>query len=188
MMETMVNFEDEEYIRLSGKALVSAVAAALERACTDEEPVESTIPKCFLGRKQLMSMESYVQRLYEFMDCSDVVFITALVYLDRLEIANSNNRLTPQNVHRLFATAMLLAVKYQDDEIFDNSYYSRVFGFSNLAETNHFEATLLCLLDFRVAVSEKEYLFYKTYLIQSTPQTPTQPEFMLSSVPVASAA
>ncbi|KAJ8901425.1 hypothetical protein NDN08_007271 [Rhodosorus marinus] len=187
-METAVNFEDQEYIRLSGKSLVSAVAEALERACTDEELVESTIPKCFFGRKQSISMESYVQRLYEFMDCSDVVFITALVYLDRIEIANRSNRLTPENVHRLFATAVLLAVKYQDDEIFDNSYYAMVFGFSNLAEINRFEATLLCFLDFRVSVSEKEYLFYKTHLIQSSAQTPTQSEFVLSSVPVASAA
>jgi len=187
-MEKTINFENEEYIRLSGKALVSAVAAALEQACTDKSPVESTIPKCFYGRKQSISMESYVQRLYEYMDCSDAVFITALVYLDRLEIANRNNRLTPENVHRLFATAVLLAVKYQDDEIFDNSYYAMVFGFSNLAEANHFEATLLCFLDFRVNVSEKEYLLYKTHLIQSSAQTPTQSEFVLSSVPVASAA
>uniref|UniRef100_A0A7S3EBB6 Cyclin n=1 Tax=Rhodosorus marinus TaxID=101924 RepID=A0A7S3EBB6_9RHOD len=187
-MEKTINFENEEYIRLSGKALVSAVAAALQRACTDKEPVESTIPKCFYGGKQSISIESYVQRLYKYMDCSDGVFITALVYLDRLEIANRNNRLTPENVHRLFATAVLLAVKYQDDKIFDNSYYAMVFGFSNLAEANHYEATMLCFLDFRMNVSEKEYLLYKTHLIQSLVQTLPQSEFVLSSVPVASAA
>lgn len=190
MDSVLACYEDQEVIRLTGSELVSAVGEALERACcADDEDFDAEIPLSFYGtHKQSMGVRKYVLRLYEYLDCSDVAFTTALIYLDRIQASNKNNRLTPLNLHRLFATAVLVAIKYHDDEHFSNEYYAQVFGMKGLEEINQLEALFLSMVDFRVGVSEKEYYFYKMHLMQSQMEIPTHTSIEFCTSPVACSA
>merc|ERR1711964_553292 len=83
----------------------------------------------------------------------------ALVYLDRLVKEHPKFRVSTLNVHRLLATALLLAAKMQDDTFYTNTYYAQVAGLS-LQEFNKLEAEMLRLLDWNVYVPPKEYANY----------------------------
>eukprot|EP00188_Purpureofilum_apyrenoidigerum_P002020 Plantae.Rhodophyta-Purpureofilum_apyrenoidigerum.ctg2197.p1 GENE.Plantae.Rhodophyta-Purpureofilum_apyrenoidigerum.ctg2197~~Plantae.Rhodophyta-Purpureofilum_apyrenoidigerum.ctg2197.p1 ORF type:complete len:184 (-),score=39.95 Plantae.Rhodophyta-Purpureofilum_apyrenoidigerum.ctg2197:212-763(-) len=161
-----MQFEDQEYMPLSGQELIDGVSEALETACNEPFDMDrTTLYRGFFGTHVLtFSMRSYLRRLMERLNCSNSAFITALIYLDRLMVVNPCNRVTPLNVHRLYTTALLLAVKYHDDLVYSQSYYAECFGMQGTEEINTLEAHLLDMLSFRLSVSEKEYETYKFYL------------------------
>lgn len=165
-VDRCVLFEDQEVMPFDSDSLVSSVASALEAACVDELPHKCcTVPRMFFGEKrQKFGMDLYVKRLVELLQCSDSAFVTAIIYLDRLQMLNPANGITHLNVHRLFATALLLAVKYHDDEHYSNTYYAEAFGMRSLEEVNRLEVELLKLLDYRLNVDEKDYNMYKQRL------------------------
>lgn len=165
----MAMFEGEEIESMSDYMLVESVAAILKRACEYGQTVEYTkLPKGFFAKKkQKFSMTRYVQRLLHYMDCSRSVFVTALIYVERLAKKGDLYLVNYLNVHRLFATALLLAIKYNDDEHYGNSYYAEVFGMRGLDEVNYLEAQLLNLLNFNLYVSPDDYFHRKMRLTQT---------------------
>jgi hypothetical protein len=58
---------------------------------------------------------------------------------------------------------MLIAIKYNEDDFYTNSYYSKVGGIS-LAEVNLMEYEILKFLDFDVNIKIDEYTKYMEYL------------------------
>uniref|UniRef100_A0A7S3A258 Cyclin n=1 Tax=Rhodosorus marinus TaxID=101924 RepID=A0A7S3A258_9RHOD len=164
----MVNFEDQETMRLTGDDIVAGIAEVLQGSCRyDVKMSASSIPSRFFGKKQQeTSLETYLTRLYRYLDCSNVAYVTALVYLRRIEFLNDRCQLTHGNIHRLHATALLIAIKYHDDEHYSNLYYAQVFGMSGLAEINELESLMLSLLGFGMSISEEEYYAQKIYIIK----------------------
>uniref|UniRef100_A0A7S0BSL4 Cyclin n=1 Tax=Rhodosorus marinus TaxID=101924 RepID=A0A7S0BSL4_9RHOD len=119
----------------------------------------------FFGIRHAISLDIYVNRLYRYINCSNVAYLTALVYLRRIQILDPRCRLTYENIHRLYATALLLAIKYHDDEHYSNKFYAHVFGMSGLAEINELEGLMLSLLGFRMSISQGEYYDYKIFIM-----------------------
>lgn len=61
--------------------------------------------------------------------------------------------------NRLALTAILLAVKYNEDCYFDNKYYAKIGGIS-LKELNYLERIMLGLMNYELYVSGEEYEMY----------------------------
>jgi Cyclin len=59
--------------------------------------------------------------------------------------------------------ALVLAIKYLDDEIYSNAYYARVGGLS-ISEMNRLEASMLELLRWNVSVSAELYNLFEESL------------------------
>lgn len=125
-----------------------------------------------------ISVEEYVARLYRFFRCSSACTLLALIYIDRLIRRHSGFALNVLNVHRLFVTALTVAVKFFDDTYYSNSYYAKVGGLS-LKELNRLEATLLILLDFRLHVNPEEFLSARAFVLfaalEALPQRALRP-------------
>ena len=64
--------------------------------------------------------------------------------------------LTEYNVHKLLCISILIAIKYNEDKISNNEYYSKIFGLS-LKLVNHLEYSYLKLLDYKLYV-EQQYI------------------------------
>ena len=60
-------------------------------------------------------------------------------------------------------TAIIVAIKYQDDEYYKNEFYAKVGGISR-AELNTLESEFLRMLDFRVHVTWDEFANYREKL------------------------
>lgn len=79
----------------------------------------------------------------------------AFIYIDRFMCASMSCRVTFLNVHRMFFTAVVIAAKIQDDEVYTNDVSAAMGGISS-RELNSLEAIFLRSLDWRVHISQRE--------------------------------
>lgn len=115
-----------------------------------------------------ISIGMYLEHLARGFQCSRACFVIAIVYIDRLVQRHRDFRLNSLNVHRIALTALLIAVKFQDDKFFANLYYANVGGVKT-QELNSLEVRLLRLLDYRLHVQPEEFERYLLALTYSAP-------------------
>jgi len=60
-------------------------------------------------------------------------------------------------------TAILLSIKYNEDDFYSNAYYAKVGGIS-LQEINNLESEFLSLIKFNLWIDFEIYTKYKNYL------------------------
>ena len=117
----------------------------------DDSPfVNVKIPK--------ISIEDYLNRIQKYSDLEDSTLVIALIYIDRL-LENRNIILSKYNVYRILLTAVLLAIKYNEDEIYDNSFFAKIFGVT-IKELNKLENEFLDLIEFKLFISRKTFKLY----------------------------
>ena len=71
--------------------------------------------------------------------------------------------LTYYNIHRIIFGAILIEIKYNEDNFFDNKFYSEIAGIK-LNELNLIEYTFMKLCNFKMFVSKDIFNKYNIYL------------------------
>ena len=61
--------------------------------------------------------------------------------------------------------AILLAIKYNEDDFYSNTYYAKVGGI-NLQEINNLESEFLSLINFNLWIDFEIFTKYQNYLEQ----------------------
>ena len=80
-----------------------------------------------------ISTKNYLFRIVKYTEVEDNTLIIALIYIDRIcEI--SKIILTPYNIHKIIFTAILLAIKYNEDRIF-NELQNKIDNLENQVKT-----------------------------------------------------
>mmetsp|Transcript_13511 Transcript_13511/g.15396 ORF Transcript_13511/g.15396 Transcript_13511/m.15396 type:complete len:250 (-) Transcript_13511:856-1605(-) len=159
--------EDKLIARL-GESL-NAIAS---RVCHQKSPrapfVGKSIPK--------ISLVDYLKRMVRYLNewqpknsCDSLsvgcrAMVMAMIYIDRICSKDDTFVLSRDNVHRVCMCAVLVATKFLEDEVFPNSFWSRVAGVG-LAELNHLETSFCCHIDFDLWVTDEE--FNKTFSVFS---------------------
>ena len=69
------------------------------------------------------------------MQCSNSCYILAIILLERIKQKDHNYAISTKNLHKLFVTAVLIALKTTDDKVSTQLYYARVAGMK-LSELN----------------------------------------------------
>ena len=111
-----------------------------------------------------ISLFDYLCRIQKYSEVENSTIIISLIYLDR--ICNKKGiKLTKYNIHRLLFTSILVAIKYNEDIIYDTKFYSKVAGVS-VEELKSLESTFLKIIDFQLFVSEELYNKYYNYLFR----------------------
>lgn len=155
--------------------LVEVLSSDIEDLCavndgpddaTDGDAMPDALKIFYSVHRQPFEVEFYVRRLVSYSNCSASAFVTMLVYLDRVQEKCKELSMTEMNCHRLLSTALVLAIKYLDDEVYSNAYYARVGGLST-SELNNLETTMLGILDWNLTVSPDTYNLYEDSLMQS---------------------
>ena len=86
----------------------------------------------------------------------------SLIFIDRLcKIANLT--LTYYNIHRILFTSILLSIKYNEDNFYDNKFYSEIAGIK-LKELNILEYTFTKMINFRFFINNNIFENYVQYL------------------------
>ena len=75
--------------------------------------------------------------------------------------------ITEYNVHRLLFSSILIGIKYNEDQYYDNTYYSQIAGVTT-KELGILEAELLEIIDYNLYVKDEEYKKYFEYLTELT--------------------
>lgn len=112
-----------------------------------------------LHRPQI-SIEQYLERIIYYSDAEESTFIIALIYMDRLNVI-SGVILTPYNIHKILFIAILLAIKFNEDSIYEFEYYSQIAGIT-VKELKILEFEFVCLLKFKLFINKKEFDSFKS--------------------------
>ena len=120
-----------------------------------------------------IGLEDYLMRILRYCPTTANVFLSLLVYLDRLSAKGTQLSSDPQhslfmldsfNVHRLVIAGMAVAIKFYSDIFYKNSRYAQVGGLP-VDELNYLELQFLLLLDFRLMISVEELQQYADFIL-----------------------
>ncbi len=100
-----------------------------------------TIPK--------INLNDYINRIIAYTEIEKNTLICSLIYLDEID---KKKPITEFNIHRIFFSAVLISIKYNEDDIFKNDYYAKISGVT-LNEINKMESNFISLLDFNLYIS-----------------------------------
>ncbi|CAA2983208.1 cyclin-U4-1-like [Olea europaea subsp. europaea] len=110
-----------------------------------------------------ISIQSYMERIFKYANCSPSCYIVAYVYLDRFTQRQPTLPINFFNVHRLLITSVMVAVKFMDDVYYNNACYAKVGGIST-TEMNFLEVDFLFGLGFHLNVTPTTFYKYCSYL------------------------
>ncbi|CAN4085307.1 unnamed protein product [Withania somnifera] len=110
-----------------------------------------------------ISVQSYLERIFKYANCSPSCFIVAYIYLDRFSQRQPLLPINSFNVHRLLITSVLVSAKFMDDILYNNSYYAKVGGIST-REMNLLEVDFLFAIGFQLNVTPTTFHTYCSYL------------------------
>eukprot|EP00179_Madagascaria_erythrocladioides_P008350 CAMPEP_0198309980 /NCGR_PEP_ID=MMETSP1450-20131203/2186_1 /TAXON_ID=753684 ORGANISM="Madagascaria erythrocladiodes, Strain CCMP3234" /NCGR_SAMPLE_ID=MMETSP1450 /ASSEMBLY_ACC=CAM_ASM_001115 /LENGTH=321 /DNA_ID=CAMNT_0044012765 /DNA_START=284 /DNA_END=1249 /DNA_ORIENTATION=+ len=146
------------------RRLVRSVTRELEEWCalnaTDvvNLPDPDEVISIFYSKeKPNFALQVYINRLVQYIDASESVFYTALLYMTRLQRKHPRMRIDDYNVHRILTTSIVLASKFLEDNVYTNRHYAHAGGMANLEEMNQLETELLHLMEFDLNVSPEMY-------------------------------
>ena len=111
-----------------------------------------------------ISLFDYLFRIQKYSEVENSTIIISLIYLDRI-CSRKGIKLTKYNIHRLLFTSILVAIKYNEDIIYGNKFYSKIAGVA-VDELKILEISFLKIIDFQIFVSDELYQKYYTYLFQ----------------------
>jgi len=117
----------------------------------------------FTKRPPSITLESYLERIIKYTRIEDSTLILALIYLDRL-CESQKFKMNTHNIHRLLLTSVVIAIKYNEDDYYSNTFYAKVGGIK-MEEMNSLEVEYLRLLKYTLFVDADLYSKYKVYLM-----------------------
>ncbi|KAJ4952330.1 hypothetical protein NE237_029162 [Protea cynaroides] len=110
-----------------------------------------------------ISIQSYLERIFKYANCSPSCFIVAYVYLDRFAQRQPLLPINSHNIHRLLITSVMVAAKFMDDMYYNNAYYAKIGGIS-IREMNFLEVDFLFGLSFHLNVTPISFHTYSSNL------------------------
>lgn len=100
-----------------------------------------------------VALGRYIKRILSMMTCSKSAFVLATVYLARLVDVME---MSESSIHRLYATAVMLAMKWVQDHVHTHKDFAKVAQVSS-EDLQNTEARMLGFLDFRLHVDQDFY-------------------------------
>lgn len=112
--------------------------------------------------KPNISLLSYISRFYH--DYSEqpnpiefeILCLCARIYILKLASMSDVPIIHKLSIHRLFATAFVIAQKYYLDSYYDNKHFAKVAGLK-VTELNQLELEFCFNIDFKLEISTEEY-------------------------------
>lgn len=124
-----------------------------------------------------ISLHAYLSRVLKYCPVTNEVFLSLLVYFDRIakkannlkkEGDNDNEQLfvmDSYNIHRLIISGITVLSKFFSDIFYKNLRYAKVGGLP-LEELNYLELQFLLLLDFKLMISVEDLQNYGDLLLR----------------------
>ena len=154
--------ENSNLIEIISFSLLEIITKSKEKK-NYKEKIKSQKKSLFTSKKiPNISIGDYLARIKKFTNINDSTLIICLIYLDRYLKINKII-LTEFNVHRLFFSSLLIAIKYNEDYFYTNKFYSNVSGLK-CSELNKLELKFSTEIKFDLFVDKNLYEKYKNNL------------------------
>ncbi|TMW83339.1 hypothetical protein EJD97_002049 [Solanum chilense] len=143
---------------------LNLMACVVERVAERNDVKSRSKISIFDGlSRPTISVQSYLERIFKYANCSPSCFIVAYIYLDRFSQMQPLLPINSFNVHRLLITSVLVSAKFMDDIFYNNGYYGKVGGIST-REMNLLEVDFLFGIGFQLNVTPTTFHTYCSYL------------------------
>ena len=109
-----------------------------------------------------ISIKDYLIRIQTYANVEKSTLIISLIYIDRL-CSKAKVTLTYYNIHRILFSAVLISIKYNEDNYYDNKYYAQIAGVKS-KDLKTLEYYFIKLLNFSLYVNKEDYDKYQGYL------------------------
>lgn len=158
-----LDYVEENCIRNAEHGIIEKVSELLQDIC-DENKNDTNIfykpLECFYSRRiPLVSIQEYIEYIYKYTKINSSTIILMLIYIDR--ICNMNKfKISYYNIQKLILASMILAIKYNEDEIYSLKVYAEIGGVTK-AELEFLEICFISFINFNLFI--KEELFNKYY-------------------------
>lgn len=150
-----------------------------------------------------IALEAYLLRILRYCPTTNEVFLSLLIYFDRISKLSEEATGAPfvvdsYNIHRLVMAGVTVASKFFSDVFYTNSRYAKVrfclplvkslltlmyqVGGLPLGELNQLELEFLLLIDFRLGISSDEMEHYARQLAQYSQRKPGSTPMQFKSV------
>jgi len=104
----------------------------------------------------------YLNRLIYYIQPSNMVIISSLIYIDRI-VDKMGNAITECNIHRLLLSSLLIATKFLEDNLDSNSCFACAGGVA-VQHLNGLEFKFLDEIEFDLIIENKDLETYCKYL------------------------
>ena len=105
-----------------------------------------------------ISLSDFIRRIIKYSKISKSILVCALIYIDRI-CKYKQYILTYYNTHRLYFTAILLAIKFHEDNFKSNKFYSTICGIK-LRDLNLMEYTFSIDISFNLYIKNTLFKYY----------------------------
>lgn len=148
------------------ESTLKIIAELLTDICEESTTTQDTnnvLIKPFLTKKiPSISIKQFFERIVKYTKLENSTLVLILIYIDRL-CDIQKFRLNYYNIHKIIVAAMIIAIKYNEDDYFDSIFYSKVGGVSR-KELDKLEYQMLALINFELYVSEAVFNKYNNYI------------------------
>jgi hypothetical protein len=120
--------------------------------------------------KPSVGVRDYIDRILRYTKIEESTLIISLIYIDRL-CEYYNYFITDRNIHRVILIAVVLAIKYNEDDLYSNNYFAKVGGVA-VQELNYLEIQFLKMINYKLFIKEDTYVKYKAHLKRFNESTP----------------
>ena len=170
--EKVINkiYEEKEEPEIKNLNLIKSISNTLITILEENKQLENY--KAIIKKQNKMifssnnipniSINDYLIRIQTYSEIEKSTLIIALILIDHT-CKKSGLILNYYNIHRVLFGSILISIKYNEDNYYDNKFYSEIAGVK-LKELQLIEYAFLELNDFNVFVNIKEYEQYSRYL------------------------
>ncbi len=153
--EEIENINKKRNCKLSGK-----IAETIEKLIENNKKNKrrKISRDCFTGKTlPKICFKEYLNRIIAYTEIEKNTLISSLIYIDEID---KKKPITEFNIHRIMFIAILISIKYNEDNVFKNDYYAKIAGV-NLNEINKMEFEFINLLNFNVYIDPDVFENYK---------------------------
>jgi hypothetical protein len=111
-----------------------------------------------------LNFKDYLKRIMKYLNPEISTIIISLIYLDfYLNTDKENLFLTDYNVYKIYLISIVLAIKYNEDNLDTNRVFSEVGGIS-LEKLNFLERKFLKSIDYKLYITNDLFKVYEENL------------------------
>ncbi len=158
-----ISIEEEKELKIQiTKSIISVLTELIEINQKNSHKNNLNLDDDIFNSKSIpnISTYDYLLRIIEFSNIEENTLILSLIYIDKIA---KIKKITKYNIHKYLITSALIALKYNEDEIYQNHYYSQIGGI-NYEELMELELNFLVLIDFNVYINNETFEQYKSAL------------------------
>lgn len=175
ILEDWSNFGDEEIsarredrpldVRRPGHFYAGDTSSGSKRRPKSATPREG-LSTLFAASDSLARtpLGTYINHWMNRTGYSNLVFVAALIYIDRLVGKCSSVDVTTNNIHKLFAVSAFVASKVLGDHVLKTTRAQKIAGVAD-DELERLEAEFMGLLRFDISIGDEEFLSAEAFFV-----------------------